>query len=172
MMSNNDNNQRQRRAISGASVVVGAVGVLVGLAAAEHAQAQQENRESLVEGVGRWLRENVLDSPSTATGRGAGPSNSAMRAIPRRLTRSEVNTLPVRRITDANNVHGQSESTAETTDHNEKAFCVVCREPYVNGDVLLRLPCFHEFHSECIRDYLETSESPLCPICRHPVTIS
>lgn len=169
-MPNNDN-QRQRSAVSGASIFVGAVGVLVGLAAAEHAQAQEENRESIVEGLGRWVRESIFDTPRSM-GNGGRPSTSAMHAAPRRLSRAEVNALPVRRVSDASTTNESPESVAEAQERGEKAFCVVCREPYANEDLLLRLPCFHEFHSECIRDYLETSEGPVCPICRHPVSLS
>lgn len=167
----NSDNQRQRNAMSGASIFVGAVGVLAGLAVAEHAQAQQENRESIVEGVGRWLRDVVSETPRSATN-GGRPSSSAMHAAPRRLSHAEVNALPVRRVSDAQSTNNSPESVAEAQERGEKAFCVVCREPYANGDLLLRLPCFHEFHSECIRDYLETCEGPVCPICRHPVSFS
>ena len=174
-MSNN-NNQQRRTILSGASLVVGAVGLLAGLAAVEHVQAQDENRESMVQGVGRWVRE-IFDQPSSS--QGPGPQHYA---VSRRLSPSEIDLLPVRHIQNTpNNInnndeeeHQEENDVQERTavvERDEKAFCVVCREHYENGDSLMRLPCFHEFHTECIRGYLETSEAPVCPICRHPVTV-
>lgn len=262
-MPNNDGSGNQRRnALSGASILVGAVGVAVGVLAAEHAQAQEENRDSVIDNMTRWIRNHVIDlSPSTAGERDAHSPAASSHAPPatatwdaqtgfaqradaplaypqgmpvpvplrRALTRAEVNVLPVRRVADA---HADPDAHATTADvvqqlpyddgedavdgiadvagggvatvtmvtmvephghhdghdalqaglrqrrksalpHNEeKAFCVVCRESYVGGDQLMRLPCFHEFHAECIREYLETTEGPVCPICRHPVTVS
>lgn len=169
-MSNNPNNQRQRNIAAGTTLVVTAVGALVGLAAVDHVRAQEENRESVVQGVGRWIRENIID-PATATAttgnaaRSGSDIGNGATAIASRLSPGEVNVLPVRRI-------GDETQGSSMEDVSEKAFCVVCREHYSKGDMLMRLPCFHEFHADCIRDYLETSESPVCPICRHPVTLS
>lgn len=241
-MPNNENNTQRRQVISGASIVAGAVGVIVGLAAAEHAHAQDQNRESVVEGIGRWIRDSVFDShgnaasPTSAAAAGttspsshfhsphhsshhahyhsgsssttsafttsplsANPSNPGNtpyhphtpapvhypqqpgRAVHvasvsspvqsagarRPLMRCEVNVLPVRRY-----LKGSGGSGKPASEGTEKDFCVVCRENYEHGDSLLRLPCIHEFHTDCIRDYLETCHGPLCPICRHPVTVT
>lgn len=198
-MPNNDNPNQRRNIASGASIFMGAVGVIAGLAAAEHIQAREQNRESVVEGMGRWLRQTVTDL-SGSSGRGQ-VSGTMPSPLPRALTRGEVNLLPVRRIPDADTApsfqngaptfhahpapipgtetlaaRGQPLPAAAPADPDnlktEKPFCVICRESYAPGDTLLRLPCFHEFHGECIRDYLETAHGPLCPICRHPVIVS
>lgn len=47
--------------------------------------------------------------------------------------------------------------------------CVICQEKIDNFDneTINRLPCLHIFHTDCITQWLDTSD--LCPVCRHPV---
>lgn len=198
-MSNNDNGSQRRNVATGASVFMGAVGIIAGLAAAEHAQAREENRESIIDGLGRWFRQTVSDLSGVSTSN-RQQSYGLMRSTPsplqRALTRPEVDLLPVRRIADENDqsivdsaspqhpssdtdvqvqtAHLHAENPVDHLHHlkSENPSCVICREFYAPGDLLMRLPCFHEFHGECIRDYLETAQGPLCPICRYPVTVS
>lgn len=48
--------------------------------------------------------------------------------------------------------------------------CIICLEDYVNGEsVVLKLPCGHEFHEDCIRRWL-LSRKKTCPICKMDVT--
>ncbi|KAI4342346.1 hypothetical protein MLD38_026984 [Melastoma candidum] len=42
--------------------------------------------------------------------------------------------------------------------------CCICQEEYVDGDDLGILDCGHEFHSECIKQWL--AQKNLCPICK------
>ncbi|KAF5199093.1 E3 ubiquitin-protein ligase mbr2-like [Thalictrum thalictroides] len=42
--------------------------------------------------------------------------------------------------------------------------CCVCQEEYIDGDDLGRLDCGHDFHSECIKQWL--THKNLCPICK------
>ncbi|PXF45530.1 E3 ubiquitin ligase BIG BROTHER-related [Gracilariopsis chorda] len=165
-MSRNHNNNNSRSNISaGTSIFTAAVGLVVSLVAVEHAHAREHNRESIVQGVGRWIRESVLDAPRQRP-------RSSRTAPPRALTAAEVAVLPLRRYSPHNALHTDTPETADDDPSAEhKPFCVVCREPYDIGDTLMRMPCFHEFHAECIRDYLHTTVGPVCPICRHPVSI-
>eukprot|EP01062_Namystynia_karyoxenos_P005232 TRINITY_DN11848_c0_g1_i2.p1 TRINITY_DN11848_c0_g1~~TRINITY_DN11848_c0_g1_i2.p1 ORF type:complete len:1698 (+),score=337.73 TRINITY_DN11848_c0_g1_i2:110-5095(+) len=48
--------------------------------------------------------------------------------------------------------------------------CSVCLTEYVSGDTLIRLPCHHAFHRECVADWL--TESGGCPLCRQSVAVS
>lgn len=203
-MPKNGNGDRRRKVVSGASIVMGAAGIIAGVAAAEHVHARHENRESVVEGVGRWIRQRVTDASgsTSSTNHGSRAGTRAMPTpLPRPLTRPEVNALPVRRVPEnvaitenvpvdgaptfmarpgqvnAPQVRALPSDVDPTVNSskpsgNECSVCVVCREQYIPGDIVLRLPCFHEFHGECIRDYLETAQGPVCPVCRYPVLVS
>lgn len=44
--------------------------------------------------------------------------------------------------------------------------CCIDLEPFKAGDMVMRLPCFHVHHSECLLPYLKNQEEPECPECR------
>lgn len=46
----------------------------------------------------------------------------------------------------------------------EEINCSICLEVLDCGDSVIRLPCTHLFHENCITDWLKTSKS--CPNCR------
>lgn len=48
--------------------------------------------------------------------------------------------------------------------------CVVCQFQFEDGAQLKRLPCLHEFHDECISQWL--CRSMCCPLCNHNVLVS
>ena len=45
--------------------------------------------------------------------------------------------------------------------------CPICLEAYQLQDKVRCLPCFHEFHVQCIDPWLAQKAS--CPVCKHPV---
>lgn len=45
--------------------------------------------------------------------------------------------------------------------------CPICLEAYQPQDNIRTIPCFHEFHSECIDPWL--AHKAVCPVCKHPV---
>jgi hypothetical protein len=45
--------------------------------------------------------------------------------------------------------------------------CAICLGEYVSNDSLLTLPCHHDFHSSCIREWLGNKNS--CPLCKQLV---
>ncbi|KAL5553964.1 hypothetical protein UlMin_041365 [Ulmus minor] len=47
---------------------------------------------------------------------------------------------------------------------DEKERCVICLEDLPLGSDVVRLPCLHVFHDECIRLWLIKGRN--CPLCR------
>ncbi|KAG5260855.1 hypothetical protein AALO_G00297330 [Alosa alosa] len=47
---------------------------------------------------------------------------------------------------------------------NEQSDCRICLSNYVEGEELTILPCSHNFHSNCVNQWL--LQSPTCPMCR------
>ena len=44
--------------------------------------------------------------------------------------------------------------------------CAICLSEPAVGESLTTLPCGHEFHSRCIRTWLEASMDAACPLCK------
>ena len=45
-----------------------------------------------------------------------------------------------------------------------KSYCTICLSDMQKGDIATILPCTHNFHDNCIREWLE--RHPNCPICK------
>ena len=43
--------------------------------------------------------------------------------------------------------------------------CAVCQESYVHKDIVMKLPCRHLYHAECLSSWLIKNNT--CPLCRH-----
>ena len=53
-------------------------------------------------------------------------------------------------------------------DYEEKdESCVICMDEYKEGDRLFVLPCKHEYHRDCVKDWLVKQRN--CPLCRKEV---
>ncbi|XP_077246545.1 E3 ubiquitin ligase BIG BROTHER-related-like [Tasmannia lanceolata] len=48
--------------------------------------------------------------------------------------------------------------------------CVICRLDYEDGDTLIVLACKHNYHSECINNWLQINK--VCPVCSAEVSTS
>ncbi|CAI5474412.1 unnamed protein product [Closterium sp. Yama58-4] len=48
--------------------------------------------------------------------------------------------------------------------------CTVCLEPFQEGEMVRLLPCLHQFHSQCIDQWLQRQAN--CPICKHQLVLS
>ncbi|EPR79241.1 Zinc finger C3HC4 type protein [Spraguea lophii 42_110] len=51
----------------------------------------------------------------------------------------------------------------EGTEFNNQS-CGICLTEYMIDDTIVILPCNHEFHDDCVKDWIEKEES--CPMCR------
>jgi len=71
---------------------------------------------------------------------------------------SVVRALPTRRWTrekDNEEENGESSTPipqgyGSRTSHVHILECVICLEDFVEGDVVITLPCYHEFHQACM----------------------
>ena len=43
--------------------------------------------------------------------------------------------------------------------------CIICHEVFEQGEVVLKLPCAHTYHDECVMAWLQDRHT--CPMCRH-----
>jgi hypothetical protein len=59
------------------------------------------------------------------------------------------------------------ESLPEATLSEEEAACgcTVCKDVFASGQSVVRLPCKHYFHGDCIRPWLAIRST--CPVCRY-----
>lgn len=82
--------------------------------------------------------------------------------VSRGLTNSQVNRLPTR-------LFSRGEATAASSSQRSTE-CHICMSDYETGERLRILPCFHEFHTNCIDRWLV--EKNTCPVCRLRVQVN
>ncbi|KAF8107743.1 hypothetical protein N665_0117s0015 [Sinapis alba] len=58
----------------------------------------------------------------------------------------------------------QSKYKSSTKSAQDAEPCCICQEEYTEGEDLGTLECGHEFHSQCIKEWLK--QKNLCPICK------
>jgi len=56
---------------------------------------------------------------------------------------------------------------AEWSCAREKEECSICLQDLAVGERVMRLPCFHQSHEECLVKWL--AQSPHCPVCKWDV---
>jgi len=52
-------------------------------------------------------------------------------------------------------------------EEDEEEMCSVCITEYEQGDQVMRLPCGHRFHQDCIISWLRIKR--ICPLCRNDI---
>jgi hypothetical protein len=57
--------------------------------------------------------------------------------------------------------------TEEALNKLENKECSICLEDFAKGDKICYLPCFHFFHSKCIKQWTERSKK--CPLCNNEI---
>ncbi|UKZ76715.1 hypothetical protein TrVFT333_004424 [Trichoderma virens FT-333] len=82
-------------------------------------------------------------------------------------------TLPQRSSRTGRSGHERGAISAEWKKYmGRQVECVVCLEEYIDGvSRVMRLPCGHEFHADCITPWL-TTRRRTCPICKGDVVRS
>ncbi|XP_036031492.1 E3 ubiquitin-protein ligase RLIM-like [Onychomys torridus] len=70
---------------------------------------------------------------------------------PKGLTKEQINTLPIRAFCESDRLN----------------ICTICITEYTESSRIRILPCSHEYHDECIDNWL--SEKSNCPICRRQI---
>ncbi|KAK4511342.1 GrpE, mitochondrial [Mucor velutinosus] len=98
------------------------------------------------------------------------------RPTKQRLPQSLVDLLPTRiyrnkeTVSDEKLCSSRNASNSSLDTAYEPSNCVICLEPFENGDVLRRLPCNHEYHRDCVDVWL-TKKCGSCPLCLHYIEI-
>ncbi|KAI8637600.1 hypothetical protein BD408DRAFT_47297 [Parasitella parasitica] len=99
------------------------------------------------------------------------------RAKKQRLEQALVDLLPTRVYKDKEIVGGEEKvDWRKNTSVNsletayEPSSCVICLDPFENGNTLRRLPCNHEYHRDCVDVWL-TKKCGSCPLCLHHIQI-
>lgn len=92
-------------------------------------------------------------------------------AITRGLSKAEINRLPTRTFSqsatsgrDSISAGCSDMSSLRDSSLNHERECRVCLSSYETGEILRILPCFHEYHANCIDKWLKSNRS--CPTCR------
>lgn len=129
------------------------------------ASAQGAQGEIVVnnDGGGGWETPSPGLSPSSSLSTGLASLAPLLRR--RALTPAaavEREPVPTERAIEA-------EERVEAVDDSRR-ICVFDFEPFRSGDVLIRLPCLHVFHRDCVVPYLRRSRHPQCPYDRAPVS--
>ena len=62
------------------------------------------------------------------------------------------------------------EITGKAFDKFENKNCVICLENYSIGEKICYLPCFHFFHSLCIKNWITKSKK--CPMCNIEIKLN
>ena len=57
------------------------------------------------------------------------------------------------------------EKTKKNENFKNENKCPICLDDYQNGSKIAYLPCFHSYHSKCIKKWLKYSKK--CPICKN-----
>ena len=65
---------------------------------------------------------------------------------------------------DYNKLESIKYSDLKNKDKEKK--CSICLVDFEDDDMLLKLPCYHYFHRQCVEEWLKEYDYK-CPVCRH-----
>lgn len=110
-----------------------------------------------------WLGCIIMCRRYVSTTRRDEPSPADKLSLTTSLTEEQVLKLPTVR-------HGGDDQHGS----HQESCCSICLEEYNEDELLRQLPCHHEFHTECIVQWLTTrsrQQSNSCPLCKQEVTV-
>ena len=84
--------------------------------------------------------------------------------------RNELNLLPINN--NENEISNKLEEVElnEQFKNKEEIKCGICLEIFSIGDKISYLPCFHFFHSSCIKSWIRIKNK--CPFCKNIINFS
>ena len=68
------------------------------------------------------------------------------------------------------NLLNETKINNELLNNNEIKICPICLDNYKIEDKILYLPCFHFYHSKCIKKWLKCSK--ICPLCKKEINFN
>ena len=132
----------------------------------------------LLRSIRHWLHRRQLmrlyrdhrihgDNWAVATGRpgGATQLTEAQPSRPVVSVQSVYESLPFRTVAPRGD-----DAARDDADQNEE--CSICLAPLAAGELATKLPCGHDFHRQCIANWLAVSPNkPTCPLCKQRVDL-
>lgn len=73
-------------------------------------------------------------------------------------------------VTDTKHTKEQRADDEEDGRQEVGERCTVCLESFQEEEIVRLLPCLHQFHSQCIDEWLHRQAT--CPICKHRLVLS
>lgn len=107
--------------------------------------------------IGAMLRhimtETIADSGENNIGISfsTGPLNT-QEDVPVPLSKDELERIPKGRV-----------SSEESNKHR----CVICMDDCTEGQMIMNLPCSHNFHEACVTKHFQNK--PTCPLCKSDI---
>ena len=119
-------------------------------------------------------------SSQISTPDATSPNSPLLRSTPRSISKSRPRSQTTTGVMTSTSLGGAASSASVGTPAEKlkpktpkrKRYtstlgeCVVCLEEYIDGESrVMRLPCGHEFHADCVVPWL-TNRRRVCPICK------
>lgn len=60
-------------------------------------------------------------------------------------------------------------SIAGQKQEGEDRTCSICYDEVKEGEEIIHLPCKHNFHGECIKEWLKKEK--VCPLCKQEIVL-
>jgi hypothetical protein len=71
----------------------------------------------------------------------------------------------IKKIIPENEIRKYKKIKFIKNEKNEEDKCIICQFEYEKDETLIELPCKHNFHKSCIKNYLKNYNNK-CPICK------